>query len=231
MSDYDFVVNDVEYTIKMPNAQQRQEAQRIYNRAFNEIAIKDGCMLRDQVESFARERGILTDERDAKIKELQSKMADIEDKLDLGGIELAEAKDLAIELQNLRGQLLLESASFAALMSNCAEKQAEAVRDDYLMSICICRKPGTPVCKNIDDFLDKQDDAVIQVGVNKFNEMWYGISSDFMKDFPENKFLIEYGFMNENFELLNEDGKLPEKPKKEKQPFLNNGKPVEKQNR
>lgn len=222
MTDFDFVVNDVTYKIKRPTATQRYEAQRIYNRTLNQ-AIADGCMVKEQVQKFAEERGIITPEKDAEIEALRKQIIDLEKQLDQGGVELEVAKEWALKLRELRADLLVKSLVLAQLLSNTAERQAEIARDEYIISVVICNQHGVPVCKNFDDFLARRDDPVIMAGEDKFLEVNNGISYDFVKDLPENKFLLEYGFMDDNFRMS--DDPEPEKPP-EKKPFLKNGEPV-----
>lgn len=220
--NYEFEVNGSKYKIKMPTAAQQHEARRVYNRAKN-AAIADGCMIREQVPKFARERGIITDEREAEIRQLEKELTELSAKLDAGGVELEEAKEWALRMREIRAELLVHNLVYASIMADTAERQADSARDEFLMSVCITDLYNKPVCKNIDDFIARQDDPVVIAGIDKYNELVSGLNSNFVYDLPENKFLTEYNFVDENLQLLEDK---VEDVKVERKPFLRNGVPL-----
>lgn len=223
----EYTVNGETYKVRKPNSIQKNQGRRIYNQAFNQ-ALTDGCMIKEQAINFSKERGIWNTEKEAELAELRKKIDDGEKILELGGIELSQAKDVALDIRQNRFELMLRNIALSEIFANTAEREAEFAESQYIMSVCICQKNGQPLCKDLNDFLNRQDEPPIVEGINKFNDLMYGNNADYFKELPENKFLIEYGFMDNEMNLLDENGQkiVNEDEKVERKPFLKNGEPI-----
>jgi len=60
----------------------------------------------------------------------------------------------------------------------------------------------------MDDYLENSTDEEAFLGAQTLAQMMYGLDKDFEKKLPENKFLVDYGFANENLHLINKEGNL-----------------------
>jgi len=133
----------------------------------------------------------------------------MEFKLKKGGIRASEAKDIAIDIRKNRIQLRDLIAERNALDTNTVEGQAENARFNCLVSLCLVdNETGKPVYKNMDDYLENSTDEEAFLGAQTLAQMMYGLDKDFEKKLPENKFLVDYGFANENLHLINKEGNL-----------------------
>ena len=95
------------------------------------------------------------------------------------------------------------------LDNNTAEGQADNAKFNYLVSCCVVYKDtNEPYFKGYEDFINKASSAVAIQGSFKLGNIIYGLSEDFEKELPENKFLTEYGFIDDNLRFVNKDGKL-----------------------
>ena len=61
--------------------------------------------------------------------------------------------------------------------------------------------------KSLDDYSEKSDGEIAFGAASALAEMMYSIDKDFESNLPENKFLKEFNFVNEDLSLVNSDGK------------------------
>lgn len=202
------------YSVRLPNSKERNEGDRIYSKAFS-AAIHDGCFLDGQIMRVAREHGLWADEKDAEVAALRAELADKENTLEEGGIELDEAKVIALEMRNLRAQLLINNLMLEELKSQSVNRKADNARTEYFVSRCVLDDKGRQVFKDLDDFYLQQNGELAQLGAYHFSRVWYNYNEESFI-FPEDKFLKEFNL---------ED--TPQTLKKERKPFLRGGVPLE----
>ncbi len=191
-----------------PTQKHKQEAQKQYNLGFAE-SIKAKAPLRAELDKLMKERGIFDEETTQKREDLLRGIAKLERKLKTGGILLSEARELALKLRQSRNELASVAATQTILDSQTAESQAEGRRLDYLVSICIVHNDtGNPYYKDMEDYIDNSEGEVANEGARRLALMLYGLDNDFEKSLPENQFLLDYGFINEELSLVNKDGQL-----------------------
>ncbi len=207
-----FKVDEKEYTVRLPNSREREEGERIHNRVFA-YALKSGGLLDGQIMAVAREHGLWNDEKEAEVAELRKELSDKEAILDEGGIELEEAKAIALQMKELRIKLLLNNLILEELRQESVSRKAESAQIEYFVAKCTL-DGGRTVFKDLDDFYTRQNDPLAQNAMVAFNKLWYNYNEDIFS-FTEDKFMQEY--FKEELEPLK---------KKEKKPFLKNGKPV-----
>jgi hypothetical protein len=61
---------------------------------------------------------------------------------------------------------------------------------------------------NYEDYLNRSSDQVAILGAQKLAAMLYGLDSDFEKKLPENKFLVQYKFVNDKLQFIDQSGRL-----------------------
>lgn len=201
------------YTVRLPNSKERAEGERIYNRTYNS-ALKDGCPLEAEIMGMAREHGIWSDEKDQELSALSEELNQKAAVLDEGGIELDEAKEIALDMRKLRAKLMVLNFTLGELKGESANRKADDARINYFVSQCVLTEGGGKAFKSIDDFYLRQNEDLTQLATLYFSQVWYNYNEDTFS-FPEESFLKEYGLDEE-----------VAPPKKEKKPFLKNGKPV-----
>lgn len=201
------------YTVRLPNSKEREEGERIYNRVFK-YALDTGCLLDGQVMKVAREHGLWTEEDEAKQKARYKELEEKQRILDEGGIELEEAHKIALSMRQLRNEILVANYMLEELRSQGVSRKAESSRIDYYVACCTLDDKGRRVFKDLDEFYTQQGEDLAQLAQLFFNKLWYNYNEDMFK-FPEEEFIREYGLADE----------APKK--KERKPFLKDGKPVE----
>lgn len=236
MSKVEVVIDEKIYYVSKPTAKDEAKAKLQQSRTFND-ALDGGACLRSQLNKVLKNRKVWDDTDDAEVESISNKIQENLKRLEEGGFELMEARKLAITTNSLRLDLINKISVLNEHKSLTAEGQADDAYFDTLVSCCCFNEDGSKVFRSYDDYIARSKEDVAAKLAKKVSEVIYG-DFDYVKDLPENKFLSEYGFINNNMEYINEEGELvnseykvfeKEQPVKvEKKPFLKNGQPIEK---
>lgn len=199
---------DTVFLVKMPNLQNQREGQKIYNQAFSD-AVKSGSIVRAKLDDLLTEQGLWDDSKQARFLAIQKELNESEKKLAVGGISLKEAKNIAISMKRVRDELRDLISVKTNLDTHTAEGQADNARFNYLVSCCVVYNDNKkPYFNSYEDYLNRSSDPVGILGAQKLASMLYGLDSDFEKKLPENKFLLEYKFVNDDLRYVNQEGKF-----------------------
>ena len=203
-----FTVDGIEYMVKQPSTQNFSDAMKIHKKVFNE-ELQAGSLLRTQLDEELRKRKLWSDDREKRYTELSKEIIDCEYQLAKGGIKLSEAKKIALNMRELRDDMVKLLSSRTELDSNTCEGRADSARFNYLFTCCLVYKEsGELYFKNgVDDFLASQNDEVAQQGANEF---FYLISDMKPADdnLVENKFLKKFKFVDDHGRLIDDKGRL-----------------------
>ena len=112
-------------------------------------------------------------------------------------------------------QMLIKRST---LDNETVEGQADNMAFNYLVSACtflVYDNKEERVFSSLDDYLEKSTTEIGFLAAQKLSSLTIGIGDDLERKLPENQFLVEYGFVddqlryiNENGHLTDEDGKL-----------------------
>ena len=203
-----FTFEEKEYTVFYPSARQIKDANIEYAKALAD-ATRKGLLLRDTLDSEMRKQGLWSDEKQKLLEELDKILIDGQTTLkERGGIKKSEARKLAIQMRKSRMQRILLLSDRNKLDIHTVEGMAEQAKFSYLVASCTKDSNGMRVYKNLDDYYDKQDDAVANIAASQMAMLYYGVDKNVAKTLPENEFLIKYGFANEDMRLVDKDGGL-----------------------
>ena len=191
--------------VKAPDNESIKAADRHRAKAWNE-AFKEGVLTRKEVKSLMRERDIWNDKKETKEKELTEEIIDLERKLYRGvgkkKPKVSEGRKLAIEMKEKRLELRDLIAERISMDENTAEALAENARFDYLVSCSsFYSENDEPVFENYEDFNERSSSDLASSCASLLAKMMYNLDSDFEKQLPENRFLKQFG-------LINDDGNL-----------------------
>lgn len=201
--------NPREFAVNPPKAKETNLARLEFNRTAGEL-VKAGGVLRNQLQDYIKSKG-WSEEKEAKYQEIAESLRKKEIKLAKGGIKFSEAKNTAIEMRKLRQELNVLFAERGSSDVITIESQAENARFQRLLTLCLVyndgEDAGQPVYKTVDDLLNDIENPVVGQASRHLSEILYKVDSDFEHKLPENKFLLEWGLVNENLQLI-KDGKL-----------------------
>jgi hypothetical protein len=201
-------LNDEEvivYVVK-PDSKALSEARKESNKAFNE-ALKSGALLRSKIESYMVSQGLWDEEKTRRVVDINKKINESIRTLKKGGIELLEAREIAIDIQNLRSQLNSLLSKQRELDNYSAEAQADNANFRSLAVSCILNEEGKKAFKDLEDYDSKKEEPYVFDACSKLAEIAFDLNTDWEKQLPENKFLVEYGFCDENLRLIDEQGR------------------------
>lgn len=204
-----FEVDGKKYAVARPTSKQTEDATMEYNRVFSR-SLQNGALLRERLDQFMRQQKLWDDERETQYTDLLEQINDREKKISKGGIKLSEARTLALEMRGIRAALQALISQRNSLDVNTAQGQAENARFNYLLAACLVyNDTGDAVYSGVEDYSEKQaeGDAVGVAGAEQFANMYFGLEKDYEKKLPENQFLQDYDFVNDDLQLVNKDGK------------------------
>lgn len=199
--------------IHMPTPKIEAEANMYSSQVFAKLVKskdEDGnpnYILRAQLNDFMKDAGIYTDEDIKAIEKLGEKIASCEKELSTGGKTKSQGRKIAIDLRSARYQLLMLLAKRLEYDKNTVEHYAANARMDFLISKCITYEGGVKIFNTVEDYQTDSfmHEALAEV-VRDFANMVSDYDPDFDRKLPENKFLLKFGFCNEDLDLVNSDG-------------------------
>lgn len=199
---------EVTFLIKSPSLQDQREATKVYNTAFSD-ALKAKAVVRAKLDDLLVEQGLWDDKKQFQFTALQSKILENERKLAKGGISLNEAKKIALEMRKDREELRDLIAVKTNLDTHTAEGQADNARFNYLVSACtVYNDNKKPYFSSYDDYLNKSSDPVAIQAAQQLAGMLYGLENNYEEKLPENKFLKQYKFVDDQLRLVDKQGRL-----------------------
>lgn len=205
---------DKEFAVILPSLKVQNEASRLRSKTFHKL-LKEGVILREELEKIMKERGTWNEDINLEFENLKREVLDGELVLSKGGISLTEARDIALNMRTKRERMINLLTNKSDLDSQTCEGLADQERFNFLFVNCLVYNDdsNTLYYKNLDEYLDNADDPVAVKGATEF---YYLISDSNPVDdnLPENKFLKEYDFVDDNLRLvepstnrlINEDG-------------------------
>jgi hypothetical protein len=198
---------EIELCVVRPNVKQRQEGQKIYNKAFRD-AVESGAILRGKVNNVMREQNLWDDNKEAEYRKLLEKINGAERKIKSGGIKLNQAKDLALEMRKDRAELRALTSERSSLDNNTAEGQADNAQFNYWVSSCtVYSETGKTYFSNYEDYLNRDDDPATGQAAGSLAMLLYNLDPDYEKKLPENQFLSKYNFVDEELHLVDKTGR------------------------
>jgi hypothetical protein len=202
---------EVELSVKRPDIKVLDEAQAVFNRTFSQ-AIKNKAPLRAAVDKIVREQNIWDDERQAELDSLDAEIETSELKVRqraASGLKKLELRKVAVELRKLRMKRLLMLAQKNNLDNVTCESQAENRRFDFLVSACTkYEDTGELVFKSLEDYLNRANEQVAIDAASHLAMLVHNFDPDYQKKLPENKFLLDYKYCNDDLHLIDKDGNL-----------------------
>lgn len=217
--DFDeFKLNDKTYRVKQPSLVDSKESSKVRNKTFVEM-LDSGSLLRAQLSDILIERKIWTDEKERDFNQLRSEILEKEKQLEEGGIRIDEARAVAIEIKQKRSQMSLMLIKRSTLDNETVEGQADNMAFNYLVSACtflVYDNSGEPhpvrkeerVFSSLDDYLEKSTTEIGFLAAQKLSSLTIGIGDALERKLPENQFLVEYGFVDDQLRYINEAGHL-----------------------
>jgi len=199
---------ELELAIMKPDAVINAKARAQQSKAFRE-AMDAGAPLRAKMDQFVRDQGVWDDEMEQRFVELSVQVVENETIINKGGCQLTDGYHAAIALRRARNEIALLLQQRNDLDQYTCEGQGDNARFDSLVSQAVVdNTTGKPFFKSYEDYLDQKDTEAGSTAARIFGEAFYGIKDDYYKSLPENKFLLQFGFCNDDLHLVDKQGRL-----------------------
>jgi len=199
---------DVELEVIVPTRKEDMEAMKSYYSAYNE-ALAIGAPLRLQIIDTLKLRGLWSDTKQAAVEEMQRDILDKEYALDAGGIKATEGREVALDLSDLRNKLADLLSVHASLDNITVEAKSDNAKFNHLVVLCTkYKETGKQYFANLEDYQSKADTSTAILASRELYSLLYDSNADFMDSLPENKFLRDFKFVNDDGQLINKDGEL-----------------------
>lgn len=197
-----------ELIVRSPSLNDQKEATKVYNQAFSE-ALKSKAVVRAKLDDLLIDQGLWDDKKQQQFVELQGKILEGERTLAKGGISLNQAKTAALEMKKNREKLRDLISVKTNLDTHTAEGQADNARFNYLVSACTVYKDNNErFFSSYEDYINKSSELPAILAAQNLAGLLYGLDSDYEEKLPENKFLIDYKFVDNKLRLINKKGQL-----------------------
>lgn len=203
--------NTVKIVVKRPSSNLMSKAQRVSAKAWTDC-VRDGIMTKKELAKFMREQGVWSKDKDKEQEGITSEIINLEKKLYINGskgshqLTTSEAKNIAIEMRKKRAELRELIGERLALEANTAESLSDNARFDFLVANCTYYEDGELVYKTLDDYQVNSDSEIAFAAASALAEMMYAIDKNFEANLPENRFLKEFNFVNDDLALVNKEG-------------------------
>jgi len=185
--DRTFEVGDVKYALAVPSSDAVRQADWYYSKTYNE-AMSRGINTQSEMLDILKSRGIIGDNYDKKLAEIQELLGDkiVEMELEVSKPRRAE---LAVEVASLRQDLLDWHHRVNSPMSHTCESLADNARTDYLTSAMVKSADGTKTWEDFDAFINTEDRVLAMQARMQVMLFMQGLDQDFLTKVPERKVL------------------------------------------
>ena len=204
---------ELELFFVKPNYRIMQSAQREYNlvmaRLMREGAKSENKLLsRNQLNKYLENLGIWTMEDALTFGKLQLEIRELERRLKIGGIKLTDARRLAIDIRAKRATMIALYAKRAEYDETTMEFEAERQRFKYLLVECVHVASGEKFFETIEEYEDRQNEMATIDSAKKLSSYLFNYEENVVDNFPENKWLKQYGYINDKGQFTNREGQL-----------------------
>jgi hypothetical protein len=196
---------DIELDFVDPKAEVLMEATVVYNKTFAKL-LDGGGLLRKKLATKLKEQGMWDDDRQKELDEIQKRIVQKEHTLHKGGIKLSEAKELALSIRDDRNKQAALLSSYNEYDNMTIEGQSDNARFNFLVyASTVYKDTEKRYFASYEDFATYSD-PVAFIAANKYATEYYNLDEDFESNLPENKFLKEQGFVNNDLRFVDKNG-------------------------
>lgn len=201
---------DVEKTIliKKPGAKEKSEARIYSSKVFSELYNSKAVVLRSNLNAHLKEIGLWDDDKQKKLDSLNKEVETLENVFKRGGIAKSVARAKALELRKARNTRTFLLANTHTLDSRTLEGQVENSEFDALAAACILNDEGVRLFLTVDEYLDNSEKDHISEAAGKLARIVYELTDDFWATLEENKFLKQFGFVDDKLRLIDSNKNL-----------------------
>lgn len=197
---------EVALYVTRPNNAVIRGADMHRTKIWNECVDK-GIKTKQEILLMMKDRGVWSEAKDKEEEKITNEINRLEKVLYHGDgsgkkPKLSEGRKLAIDIRKERIKLRALIQERIALEENCAENLADNARFDYIVANCTFYANGNRVYKDLNDYNSRNADEIAFAAASKLGSMMYNLDTKFEENLPENKFLKQFGLVDEDLALI-----------------------------
>lgn len=211
----DSIGKPLKLVISTPNHKVTQEANMAHSLKVSHLIRQGGSgdgerlLLRSEVEAYLLKAGIWTVDDAKELQQLSIEIRAAELTIQRGGIALAEARRMAVEMGKKRNNIMALVGKRQQLDSATIESVAENYKFAILATKCIrYADDNKPYFSSYDDFMNRGGEDGVVEACELLAEMIYGTARDVQAGLFETRWLKKAGFVNDNGRLIDKQGRL-----------------------
>lgn len=200
-----FEVDGQQLYIKDPTALVREQAEFINARTFQN-AIKNDVPTTEKMLQILKDKDIWNDDQEAEVAALEKERETLLETIERGGVSLQVARKNAVRIAIIRNQMSSMAARKIEMLSKTADSKARNAEFNFLVASCVVynQNRNKTYFKDYDEYLNSQDNEQAVQIANKCSDVLYGLPD--LDNTPEKRFLKEFNFVDEDMNLINQEG-------------------------
>lgn len=209
-------VNGQTFYVKKPGYKELTDAKMHSAKIFNQARLS-GAMIKSQLWDYMRTSNMWSEEKQKELDELNKIITENTNELQKGKngkfkkLSEAKAAALQIKLARLKERYLL--SEYTSLEAMTLEGMTEQANFDYLVFSCTYKEDGTKAFDTLDSYFEVATEYWARKCAEELSVFVYDLDKDWESKLPENIFLKKYNFVNDKFELIDNEGQsITEEP-------------------
>lgn len=202
MNKLAFEVSGQKYYVRMPNQKDINEGDLVYKTKYSE-ALRYGALSAAEAQKILDEREIWTKGDDVTVQELFFKLHEFGDKL-MKTDKFAVAANIIYEMEKVRTDILRLNMRKNNILDNTAEAYADDHRLQFYCVVCSFHEDDNQIFKDIHDYLDRAQEEIATVVMTKTIHLIANDGKDFRSEWPEFKWRIEKGLIDDELNPIQE---------------------------
>lgn len=209
-------VNGKTFYVKKPGYKELTDAKMHSAKIFNQARLS-GAMMKSQLWDYMRTSNMWSEEKQKELDELNKIITENTNELQKGKngkfkkLSEAKAAALQIKLARLKERYLL--SEYTSLETMTLEGMTEQANFDYLVFSCTYKEDGTKAFDTLDSYFEVATEYWARKCAEELSVFVYDLDKDWESKLPENIFLKKYNFVNDKFELIDNEGQsITEEP-------------------
>ena len=202
MNKLTFTEGKAEYFVRMPTQKDINEGDLVYKTKYSE-ALRYGALSAAEAQKIIAERDIWTRQDDLDVQELFMQLHALGDEL-MKTEKFALAANTIYEMEKVRTDILRLNMRKNNVLDNTAEAYADDHRLQFYCVACAFHKDGSQIFQNIDEYLERASEDIAATCMTKIIHLIANEGKDFRAEWPEFKWRVEKGLVDENLNPIQE---------------------------
>lgn len=192
------------YVVVRPSRKDLAAAETERAKVFTAL-LRSGALLAKEVDNVARQRNLWDDQREERETAIDAEIRDLLPVVrgEVEGTTKSAARKAAIRIRVLRMERMELGADRRQLYELTAEDKAGDAEFNFLIVRCTRTEDNRPVWESVDAMMEDERKDLREAAAKHFMGLHYGVDvKDSQRKLPENKFLLENGFCDDELFLI-----------------------------